>query len=353
MSSLPRRLQLVGLSCLVLSLSPALASAGPGPCTVPPSYGDPVPVTLWTTSGSIEFELWPDVAPCTVLNFLDYAEAGDYDGSLVHRSVPGFVIQAGGYAYEPSTDAFVSIPRNPAVVNEPGESNLRGTIAMARIGGSINSATSEFFVNLADNLGLDTVDEGFTVFGEVVAADMAVVDEIAALPTLVGRWSLNSSLREIFSDLPVYALPLDATGGYGCFDPNASPALGQTGWTRALVNTAGNALEPDPLTDAIYYLSATCTGAGVIELPSVACATSREVAYSNGLSWLLDPAPMSCAAIAESEISLAARRDDHQPQVTPEQVEIIAIAVPEPVGIAPLAAALLGMTALARRCPTG
>ena len=351
MSLSPLRLLLPLL--LLLIFSAPLASAGPGPCTVPPSYGNPVPVTLWTTSGSIEFSLWPDVAPCTVLNFLDYAEAGDYDGSFIHRSVPGFVIQAGGYAYESSTDALVSIPRNPPVVNEPGESNLRGTLAMARVGGNINSATSEFFVNLTDNTGLDSVDDGFTVFGEVVAADMAIVDEIAALPTLLGRWSLSTSLREVFSDLPLYALPVDAIGGYGCFDLDASPTLGQSGWTRALVTTAGTAFEYDPLTGALNYLSATCTGAGVTELPSVACTISREVAYTNGFSWFVDPTPMSCAAIAESEISLAARRDDHQPQVTAELVEIIAIAVPEPTGIVPLTAAMLALSTLARHRPKG
>ena len=199
------------------------ASADPGPCVVDPLLGNPFYIEMETTAGDIKVVLWPDVAPCTINNFLAYLDSGRYDGTFIHRSVDDFVIQGGGYEYTSGTDTFSKILRDPAVVNEPGASNLTGTIAMARVGGMVDSATSEFFINLADNTFLDSVDEGFTVFGAVVPADMSVVDAIGTLPRLVGRWSLNSALRETFGDLPVHNLPTEPPGGYGCFDPAAIP----------------------------------------------------------------------------------------------------------------------------------
>jgi cyclophilin family peptidyl-prolyl cis-trans isomerase len=230
-------------------------------------------------------------------------------------------------------------------VNEPGESNLTGTIAMARVGGQVNSATSEFFINLSDNTGLDTVDEGFTVFGAVVSEDMPVVEAVAALPRLVGRWSLNTALRETFGELPVHELPTEPPGGYGCFDPDATPETGLSGWTRALVNISQTALEPDPLTGAIYYLSDTCTGSGAVGPASVPCTTSRAVAYQSG-GWFVDPTPMTCDRIAESEESLAARRDDHQPQIGAELAVVSTIMLPEPRSRLLLASGLAGLYGL-------
>ena len=323
------------------------AFAGPGPCVVDPVLGNPIYVELDTTAGAIEIELWPDVAPCTVNNFLAYLNSGRYDGTFIHRAVGGFVIQGGGYSYDSGTDTFSAIALDPPVVNEPGESNLTGTIAMARVAGVVNSATSQFFINLADNTGLDTVDGGFTVFGEVVPWYMPVVFGIDALPTVYGRWTLNTALREVFSDLPVHNLPTEPPGGYGCFDPDATPATGLSGWLRALVNVAGTGLQPDPLTNAIYDLSATCTGAGAVGPPSVPCTTSRFVAYSSG-SWFLDPTNMSCARIAESEQSLAARRDDQQPQIGANLVEVTTIMLPEPSSSLMLASGLVALWGLAR-----
>ncbi len=294
-----------------------------------PGLGNPIYIEMQTSVGAIVVELWPDVAPCTVNNFLSYMDSGRYDGTFIHRTVANFVVQAGGYEYDSGTDTFASILRDPAVVNEPGESNLRATIAMARVGGQIDSATSEFFFNLSDNTGLDTVDEGFTVFGVVADASMIVVDAIEALPRVVGRWELNSALRETFGELPVLALPSDPPSGFGCFDPFALPEVGLGGWLRALVNQAGNALELDPLTGAVYFLSDTCDGSGAIGAPSVACTVDRTVAYFSG-GYFLDPTPMTCARIAESEESIAARRNFHQPQVANDLVEIETIQLPEP-----------------------
>jgi len=319
---------------LLAAVVATTADAAPGPCTVDPGLGNPVQVEIQTSMGAIMLELWPDVAPCTVNNFLGYIQSGRYDGTFIHRTVDNFVIQGGGYAYDIGTDSFASIERDPAVDSEPGESNLRATIAMARLGGQANSATSEFFINLEDNLNLDAVDGGFTVFGVVADASMNVVDDIGALPRVDGRWTLNSALRETFSELPVLASPTDPPGGLGCFDPSALPAIGPTGWQRALGDSTGNFLEPDPLTGSFYYVSNSCDGSGATAPPSVPCTIDRKVAYKfwNGefFEWRFDPTPMTCSQIAESEESLATRRDSHHPQVTANLVEVTTVYLPEP-----------------------
>jgi cyclophilin family peptidyl-prolyl cis-trans isomerase len=131
------------------------------------------------------------VAP--VENFLRYVNntdfAGNYDNSAFHRLDKGFVLQGGGFKFNDAgtttAAAFPAITDFPPVVNEPGISNTRGTIAMAKLGGNPNSATNEFFFNLADNggappNGLDFQNGGFTVFGELTASGQAVVDDIEA-----------------------------------------------------------------------------------------------------------------------------------------------------------------------------
>ena len=125
----------------------------------------------------IVIDLFPDDAPISVENFLGYVTRGDYIGSFIHRSVPGFVVQGGGFLANPISPVPVQAP----ILNEFGRSNLRGTVAYARQGGVVNSATSQFFFNIQDNVGLDTVDEGFTVFGEVVSG-MVLVDAINNAP---------------------------------------------------------------------------------------------------------------------------------------------------------------------------
>lgn len=154
-----------------------------------------------TSLGNFCIQLFDDVAPRTVQNFLKYVSDGDYNNTVVHRSVPGFVVQAGGYSYTGGTSA-TQVPRDPPVVNEYNRSNLRGTIAMAKLGNDPNSATSEWFVNLVDNTSLDTTNGGFTVFGEVIGNGMAVFDAIAARPPR----DLSFSLGQVFSEVPLLKL---------------------------------------------------------------------------------------------------------------------------------------------------
>ena len=141
-------------------------------------------------------ELLSDIAPITVENFLNYVNSGRYDDTIIHRSVPNFVIQGGGYQASP---LGASIARDDTIQNEFNRSNLRGTVAMARLGGVVNSATSEWFVNLENNTQLDSVDGGFTVFARVISGMVSVVDAIADLPISNQQTSLGSA----FSELPL------------------------------------------------------------------------------------------------------------------------------------------------------
>ena len=155
-------------------------------------------VLLQTPLGDVEIELFDQETPQTVANFLEYVNSGDYASTFIHRSMPGFVIQGGGYTF--IDGAVGQVPTNPPVVNAPGISNLRGTVAMAKQPGDPNSATSQWFINLADNSeNLDGQNGGFTVFGQVSAEDMDVVDAIAALRV----WNASA----LFTDLPLIDYP--------------------------------------------------------------------------------------------------------------------------------------------------
>jgi peptidyl-prolyl cis-trans isomerase A (cyclophilin A) len=143
-------------------------------------------VRVSTTYGDFTLELFDDVAPVTVQNFLNYVNRGDYNGTFFNRVVPGFVVQGGSYYFEPFLGP-VAIPTDPPIGSETNLSNTRGTIAMARLLGQPSSATSAFYINVVDNnddtgTNLDTYDGGYTVFGEVMGDGMSVIDAINAVP---------------------------------------------------------------------------------------------------------------------------------------------------------------------------
>lgn len=147
--------------------------------------------------GAFNVELFDSQTPLTAANFQTYADSGDYANAIIHRSVPGFVIQGGGFAYDAGSFRFVN-QRDP-VTNEPGISNVRGTITMAKLGGDPDSATNQWFFNLADNsANLDNQNGGFTAFGHVIGSGMDVVDAIAALTTYEA-----TSIHPAFTDLPM------------------------------------------------------------------------------------------------------------------------------------------------------
>lgn len=140
-------------------------------------------VLLQTSMGDIELELYPEKAPVSVENFLNYVRSGFYANTIFHRVIKGFMIQGGGFNAN-----LEPLRTQPPIKNEAdnGLKNRRGTIAYARTR-EIHSATSQFFINQVDNLFLDHRDNtpegfGYAVFGKVVKG-MEVVDKIAEVPT--------------------------------------------------------------------------------------------------------------------------------------------------------------------------
>lgn len=175
----------------------ALALAGPVLATT---------VRMTTSLGNIDIVLLDSAAPQTVANFLAYVNEGAYDSSFIHRSVRDFVTQGGGYRWNTSNDTLGTITTKAPVANEfsLARSNVRGTLAMAKLPSSPDSATSQWFFNLVDNsANLDTQNGGFTVFGQVSAEGMAVVDKIAALQT--GNIAPGTNLP--FESVPLPIVP--------------------------------------------------------------------------------------------------------------------------------------------------
>lgn len=158
------------LFLLALTLAPAALAANPK-------------VELRTTLGTIVIDLYPENAPKTVENFLQYVKDGFYDDTIFHRVIPGFMTQGGGF-----TRNLQQKPTRPAIRNEAGNGlrNAIGTVAMARTKDP-HSATAQFFINVADNDFLDfkSPDEngyGYTVFGRV-SSGMDVVQKMLQVPT--------------------------------------------------------------------------------------------------------------------------------------------------------------------------
>ena len=137
-------------------------------------------ITIKTNHGDISVELFEEKAPISCENFRQYVTDGHFDGTIFHRVIPNFMVQGGGM-----DENLSSKPTRDPIKNEAdnGELNARGTLAMARTG-VVDSATSQFFVNLQDNefLNNSSRDFGYAVFGRV-ADGMDVVDAIAAVPT--------------------------------------------------------------------------------------------------------------------------------------------------------------------------
>lgn len=163
-------------------------------------------VLIETPQGNIEIELLTEDAPNTVANFLRYIDSGKYTKSFVHRSIPGFVIQGGGFTFNGTNPSGI-VPFEQ-IDNEFNVSNTRGTVAMAKVPGQPDSATGQWFINLADNSAsldsdnnpdndndLDGDNGGYTVFARVIGDGMAVADAISQLDVINAQGS--------FTDLPV------------------------------------------------------------------------------------------------------------------------------------------------------
>ncbi len=187
-------------------------------------------------TGNIDFLYYSTAAPATVANFKGYIERGDFVDTIIHRSIPAFVLQGGGYKAAAGTP---SITRKPPVVNEPEITNGLGTVAMAKSGGSPNSATSEFFISLKDNsTNLNDQNEGFAVFARVPASGMAVATNIASLCIFD-----YSTTNGVLSDCPV-TVPCPAGQPDPAFDPAALVKMISAGPVAPLSYTAQSS---DPL----------------------------------------------------------------------------------------------------------
>ena len=173
MRVLNRRLAALTL-CLGLAATSVLAAEDPSP-----------KVKFATTAGDFVIEVYPDKAPKTVENFLQYVKDKHYDGTIFHRVINNFMVQGGGF-----DTTYVQKATRPPVTHEGREAlakggprNAVGTVAMARTSDP-NSATAQFFINVKDNAFLDPSPQspGYTVFGKVVSG-MDVVEKIKSMPT--------------------------------------------------------------------------------------------------------------------------------------------------------------------------
>lgn len=167
------------LAAFALALCGLSAVAAPVP---KPAKGSDTHVVFVTSLGDIEIELFPEKAPKSVKNFLGYVDDKFYDGLIVHRVIPKFMVQGGGF--EPGMKEKKANDAIPCE-SDNGLSNTRGTVAMARTQVA-DSATSQFFINLVDNSRLDREKSsdkvGYCVFGQVVKG-MDVVDKMAEAKT--------------------------------------------------------------------------------------------------------------------------------------------------------------------------
>lgn len=137
-------------------------------------------VIIETPLGNIELEMLEDDAPITVANFLKYINEGNYENAFMHRLEKDFVVQGGGWVFNEGASP-TPVKTNQPIQNEFKVANTRGTVAMAKLANAPNSATSQWFINIADNSdNLDNQNGGFTVFARVVSG-MDVVDAINEL----------------------------------------------------------------------------------------------------------------------------------------------------------------------------
>ncbi len=184
-------------------------NAMPGDVDLYPHFSNPdgldTQLRLNTNQGAVDIELYDMRTPKTVDNFLNYVSTGRYNNDIFHRLAINpdgskFVLQGGGFTFSSNPSNITPVTTDAAVMNEPGISNTRGTVAMAKLGNDPNSATSQFFFNLSDNGGgqamLDTQNGGFTVFATVINNTLSVVDQMANAPVR-NQGNFNSALNTI------------------------------------------------------------------------------------------------------------------------------------------------------------
>jgi cyclophilin family peptidyl-prolyl cis-trans isomerase len=235
-------------------------------------------------TGNIDINLFATQTPATVANFLAYVNSGNaaqnYDNSIFHRLASGFVLQGGGFKFDANgtdTDTtFPEIPKMPAVVNEPGVSNTRGTLAMAKLPGQPDSATNEFFFNLEDNSAtLDAPTNngqpsgGFTVFGQVMNGGQQTIDAISQLSTFPGPGLPGAPPFPIRQGADTSNFPLNVTANDLAFVTSAREltaaermtfqVIGNTNSGAAMASVVGNTLTIDPVAAGMTTITVRAT----------------------------------------------------------------------------------------------
>jgi len=233
------RLQTIG--CLI-AFTTFLSSAGAGTL-----------VQFRTVFGDVEVELYDQDKPVTVQNFLSYISTGRYEDEFVHRLVPGFVLQGGGFTL--TTNTISAIPTFPPITNEFGVgrqfSNVFGTIAMAKVGGDTNSATSQWYFNLANNTFLDAPDTNnfFVVFGRVIAGTN-VLNIFNNFQYWTYPWPIPPAGTTNLILYQYYSPPLDNL-------PLLHPSLAQTNFVFMDISLMQVAIQPVSGGQQISWNSAT------------------------------------------------------------------------------------------------
>jgi cyclophilin family peptidyl-prolyl cis-trans isomerase len=223
------------------------------------------------------------VTPVTTTNFLKYVDGGHYANTFIHRSVPGFVVQGGGFKVTGTTSVTTDDTTSfGTIVNEPGpvgSTNVRGTIAMAKLGGNANSASNQWFFNLADNVdplnpnSLDNQNGGFTTFGRVLGGGMKVVDAIAALQ----RYDLSGNGPDgVFAATPLRDIPNPVPQNFSLAAANfvSFPAISRVGELTYSVTSSAPALvaptiQPDGSLRLVYTPGAIGTAIVTVRVTSV------------------------------------------------------------------------------------
>ena len=295
---------------LILFLCLSLAGRGAFAQTV---------VQVQSNLGEFYLQLFDSIAPRTVSNFINYVITDRYDDSIVHRAEPGFVIQGGQLNIAEGSTTINYLPVGPVIENEFSVSNTRGTIAMARVGGQVDSATSQWFINLADNSGLDQVDEGFTVFGQVLGDGMQVVDAISnlqrvslaglAFPLPVTNFDGSNLRRENLVILDMNIVSGSFTPPNVLDDANANVSIKVNGGTAGVAQLTLDILSTSPsvvvqvMPDTIVPLAEVETGfsifnanTGQLLIPEL--SVNGAIAYKNLLFELTDPETLQFTLIS-------------------------------------------------------
>lgn len=225
-----------------------------------------------TVRGTFNVELLANDAPKTVANFLNYVNRGAYTNSIFHRSVPGFVIQSGGFTS--SGNLVTAISADGPVQNEFKVSNTRGTIAMAKTAAGPNTATNQWFINLANNsANLDNQNGGFTVFARVLGNGMTVADSIAA----VTAYDVSAQLGGDFTALPLIGGNLNSSALVVIRTITAIPLYARVAGEKAVVTYTATSSNAGVATGTVNGSTLTLTGVS----PGTANITVRAADVNN------------------------------------------------------------------------